>query len=45
MLKIPQKIFQIYHDKKLIPEYVKKNLIDLNKDYEYFFLILMKGKK
>ena len=22
---------------KLIPEYVKNNLIDLNKDYEYFF--------
>lgn len=45
MLKIPQKIFQIYHDKKLIPEYVKNNLIDLNKDYEYFFFDFDEGKK
>ena len=35
MNKIPKKIFQIYHDKNLIKNSIKEDLIKLNSDYKY----------
>ena len=35
MKKIPKKIFQIYHDKPLIKENVKKEIKNLNPEYNY----------
>jgi hypothetical protein len=35
MTKIPKNIFQIYHDKNLIKENVKNDIININPDYNY----------
>lgn len=35
MIKIPKNIFQIYHDKNLIKNNIKEELIKLNCDYKY----------
>jgi mannosyltransferase OCH1-like enzyme len=35
MNNIPKNIFQIYHDKKLIKENVKNEIIDINPNYNY----------
>ena len=37
-------IFQIYHDKKLIPDFVSKNIKELNPNYNYRFLDFEEGK-
>lgn len=34
---IPNNIFQLYHDKSLVPTYVEKNIKNLNNNYNYFF--------
>jgi len=34
---IPNNIFQLYHDKNLIPNYVKENIKKLNNNYNYYF--------
>lgn len=42
--KIPKKIFQIYHDKKLIKNIIMEELINLNPDYEYKLYDFNEGK-
>ena len=41
---INKNIFQIYHDKELIPIFVKKHIQNLNPDYNYFFYNFEEGK-
>ena len=36
-------IFQIYHDKTLIPAYVKQHITTLNPHYEYKFIDFNEG--
>tara|TARA_B100001094_G_scaffold329383_1_gene391999 strand:- start:4660 stop:5373 length:714 start_codon:yes stop_codon:yes gene_type:complete len=36
-------IFQIYHDKKLIPDYVGKHIRKMNPDYNYVFIDFNEG--
>ena len=43
--QIEKNIFQIYHDKNLIPEYVKTHLLKLNPNYKYHFINFEEGKK
>ena len=38
-------IFQIYHDKTLIPSFVKQYIINLNPNYNYNFINFEKGKE
>ena len=38
-------IFQIYHDKKLIPPFVKEHIIKLNPNYKYRFIDFAEGKE
>ena len=42
---IEKNIFQIYHNKELIPCYVKKHLLNLNPSYNYNFYDFNEGKK
>ena len=37
-------IFQIYHDKTLIPNYVKNNILQLNPGYDFYFIDFEEGK-
>lgn len=39
-----KQIFQIYHDKSLIPKYISDYIIDLNKEYKYNFFDFEEGK-
>ena len=34
---IPNNIFQIYHDKNIVPDFVKEHIKNLNPNYNYFF--------
>ena len=42
---IPKNIFQIYHDKGLVPKYIKDRLVSLNHGYNYSLLDFEDGKK
>ena len=38
-------IYQIYHDKKLIPSFVEQHIKNLNPDYNYNFINFEEGKE
>ena len=38
-------IFQIYHDKSLIPDFVENHIKKLNPEYKYNFINFDEGKK
>ena len=42
---IPKNIFQIYHDKDLVPKHIKDRLTSLNHSYNYRLLDFEDGKK
>ena len=42
---IPKNIFQIYHDKNLVPKYITENIKRLNPDYDFHFFHFTEGKK